>query len=199
MPCGSCATARSKSPGREAGQTVRVRRFAGQGREALAKAALPIPPRPTIAISYTVGWIPSNCPSGLPHKGENRCKQGVGLTEWRYGSPGPSCGPRFPNACSICCANWGGIRASGRFRCGPSRIGVAGRSGITSRNRRGRRRRYRRCRRDVVESFALYANGRYENLLEMYVAPEHRSSGLGAQLLRNAAAYGRRAGGRESK
>ena len=34
----------------------------------------------------------------------------------------------------------------------------------------------------LVESFALYANGRYGILLEMYVAPEHRSSGLGAQL-----------------
>ncbi len=46
----------------------------------------------------------------------------------------------------------------------------------------------------LVESFALYANGRYGILLEMYVAPEHRSSGLGAQLLRRAAAYGRTQG-----
>jgi GNAT superfamily N-acetyltransferase len=46
----------------------------------------------------------------------------------------------------------------------------------------------------LVESFALYANGRYGILLEMYVAPAHRSSGLGAQLLRHAAAYGRTRG-----
>jgi GNAT superfamily N-acetyltransferase len=43
----------------------------------------------------------------------------------------------------------------------------------------------------LVESFALYANGRYGILLEMYVSPAHRSSGLGAQLLQHAAAYGR--------
>ena len=46
----------------------------------------------------------------------------------------------------------------------------------------------------LVESFALYANGRYGILLEMYVAPAHRSSGLGSQLLRRAAAYGRARG-----
>ncbi len=43
----------------------------------------------------------------------------------------------------------------------------------------------------LVESFALYANGRYGILLEMYVAPAHRSSGLGARILEYAAAYGR--------
>ncbi len=42
----------------------------------------------------------------------------------------------------------------------------------------------------LVESFALYANGRYGILLEMYVAPAHRSNGLGAELLRRAVAYG---------
>jgi GNAT superfamily N-acetyltransferase len=46
----------------------------------------------------------------------------------------------------------------------------------------------------LVESFALYANGRYGILLEMYVAPAHRSSGLGAQLLQHATAYGRARG-----
>ena len=46
----------------------------------------------------------------------------------------------------------------------------------------------------LVESFALYANGRYGILLEMYVAPAHRSSGLGARLLQRAAAYGRTRG-----
>jgi GNAT superfamily N-acetyltransferase len=46
----------------------------------------------------------------------------------------------------------------------------------------------------LVESFALYANGRYGILLEMYVAPAHRSSGLGARLLQHAAAYGRARG-----
>jgi GNAT superfamily N-acetyltransferase len=42
----------------------------------------------------------------------------------------------------------------------------------------------------LVESFALYANGRYGILLEMYVAPAHRSNGLGAELLRRAVEYG---------
>jgi GNAT superfamily N-acetyltransferase len=42
----------------------------------------------------------------------------------------------------------------------------------------------------LIESFAIYANGRYGILLEMYVAPAHRSNGLGAQLLQRAVEYG---------
>jgi GNAT superfamily N-acetyltransferase len=46
----------------------------------------------------------------------------------------------------------------------------------------------------LAESFAIYANGRYGILLEMYVAPAHRSMGLGAELLQRAAAYGKSRG-----
>jgi GNAT superfamily N-acetyltransferase len=42
----------------------------------------------------------------------------------------------------------------------------------------------------LIESFAIYANGRYGILLEMYVAPPHRSNGLGAQMLQRAVEYG---------
>jgi GNAT superfamily N-acetyltransferase len=46
----------------------------------------------------------------------------------------------------------------------------------------------------LAESVAIYANGRYGILLEMYVAPSHRSNGLGAQMLRRAVAYGAKRG-----
>ena len=48
----------------------------------------------------------------------------------------------------------------------------------------------------VSESFALYANGRYGIINEMYVAPEYRSEGVGARLLDAVADYGRAKGWR---
>jgi GNAT superfamily N-acetyltransferase len=43
----------------------------------------------------------------------------------------------------------------------------------------------------LFESFAIYAGGAYGVINEMYVAPAHRSSGVGAALIEAAAAYGR--------
>jgi len=43
----------------------------------------------------------------------------------------------------------------------------------------------------LFESFAIYAGGAYGVINEMYVAPGHRSSGVGAALIEAAAAYGR--------
>ncbi len=46
----------------------------------------------------------------------------------------------------------------------------------------------------VVESFAIYANGTYGIINEMYVAPSHRSSGVGRRLVRAAKDWGRERG-----
>ncbi len=43
----------------------------------------------------------------------------------------------------------------------------------------------------VVESFAIYANGTYGVINEMYVAPSHRSAGVGHQLIQAAKGMGR--------
>jgi len=43
----------------------------------------------------------------------------------------------------------------------------------------------------LFESFAIYAGGAYGVINEMYVAPRHRSSGVGAALIEAAAACGR--------
>jgi GNAT superfamily N-acetyltransferase len=43
----------------------------------------------------------------------------------------------------------------------------------------------------LFESFAIYAGGAYGVINEMYVAPGHRSSGVGAALIESAALYGR--------
>ena len=48
----------------------------------------------------------------------------------------------------------------------------------------------------VVEAFALYANGRYGIINEMYVAPEHRSGGVGALLVEAVKGFGRARGWR---
>jgi len=45
-------------------------------------------------------------------------------------------------------------------------------------------------------AFALYAAGRYGILNEMYVVPEWRSKGVGAELIQAVADYGRRRGWR---
>ena len=46
----------------------------------------------------------------------------------------------------------------------------------------------------IVETLAIYAGGRYGVIDEMYVAPEHRSSGVGARLIEAAKELGRRRG-----
>lgn len=43
----------------------------------------------------------------------------------------------------------------------------------------------------VVEAFAIYANGLYGIINEMYVAPSHRSTGVGARLIEEVVALGR--------
>ena len=43
-------------------------------------------------------------------------------------------------------------------------------------------------------AFAIYANGEYGVIDEMYVAPGHRSEGIGALLVNTAAAFGRKQG-----
>lgn len=43
----------------------------------------------------------------------------------------------------------------------------------------------------VAEAFAMYANGPYGIINEMYVAPNHRGSGIGRALIAAAAAFGR--------
>jgi GNAT superfamily N-acetyltransferase len=48
----------------------------------------------------------------------------------------------------------------------------------------------------LVEAFAVYANGFYGMINEMYVVPEYRSAGVGARLIAEAAAEGRRRGWR---
>jgi GNAT superfamily N-acetyltransferase len=42
----------------------------------------------------------------------------------------------------------------------------------------------------VVESFAIYANGNYGIINEMYVEPKYRSSGIGGQLINTLVSYG---------
>jgi GNAT superfamily N-acetyltransferase len=46
----------------------------------------------------------------------------------------------------------------------------------------------------VVETFAIYANGQYGIINEMYVAPNHRSAGVGARLIEEVVALGRARG-----
>ena len=46
----------------------------------------------------------------------------------------------------------------------------------------------------LVETFAIFANGPYGIITEMYVAPEHRSGGVGRQLLDAAKRHGRSRG-----
>ena len=46
----------------------------------------------------------------------------------------------------------------------------------------------------VVESFAIYANGTYGIINEMFVAPPHRSSGVGRALIQAAIDWGRERG-----
>ena len=46
----------------------------------------------------------------------------------------------------------------------------------------------------VVETLAIYAGGRYGVIDEMYVAPGHRSEGVGARLVAAAKEHGRRRG-----
>lgn len=46
----------------------------------------------------------------------------------------------------------------------------------------------------VVETFAIYANGLYGIINEMYVAPSHRSAGVGARLIEEVLALGRARG-----
>ena len=48
----------------------------------------------------------------------------------------------------------------------------------------------------LVEAFAIYANGSYGIINEMYVAPSHRSTGVGVLLLDAAKALGRARGWR---
>jgi GNAT superfamily N-acetyltransferase len=48
----------------------------------------------------------------------------------------------------------------------------------------------------VSESFAIYANGRYGVINEMFVLPEYRSRGVGALLIEAAKALGQRRGWR---
>lgn len=48
----------------------------------------------------------------------------------------------------------------------------------------------------VTEAFAFYAGGRHGIINEMYVAPSHRSSGVGGQLIRAVASLGRAKGWR---
>lgn len=44
------------------------------------------------------------------------------------------------------------------------------------------------------ECAAIYAGGRFGEISELYVAPDHRSSGVGAQLVAAAAGFGRERG-----
>lgn len=46
----------------------------------------------------------------------------------------------------------------------------------------------------LSETFAIYANGNYGVIDEMYVVPEHRSTGVGKMLLNAVKEYGRRRG-----
>jgi len=46
----------------------------------------------------------------------------------------------------------------------------------------------------VVETFAIYANGNYGIINEMYTTPEFRSAGVGAMLVDAAKEYGRKRG-----
>lgn len=46
----------------------------------------------------------------------------------------------------------------------------------------------------LVEAFAIYANGNYGIINEMYVAPEHRAAGIGAMLINAAQNFGREKG-----
>jgi len=46
----------------------------------------------------------------------------------------------------------------------------------------------------LVETFAIYANGNYGIINEMYVSPEHRSAGVGALLIEAAKEFGRTKG-----
>ena len=46
----------------------------------------------------------------------------------------------------------------------------------------------------LVETFAIYAGGRYGIIDELYVAPEHRASGVGRRLVEAAREHGRRRG-----
>ncbi len=48
----------------------------------------------------------------------------------------------------------------------------------------------------LAETFAIYAGGRYGVIDELYVAPEHRSSGIGRRLLDAAVTFGRARGWR---
>lgn len=43
----------------------------------------------------------------------------------------------------------------------------------------------------LAEAFAIYANGNYGIINEMYIAPEHRSAGIGARLVDAAKNFGR--------
>jgi GNAT superfamily N-acetyltransferase len=46
----------------------------------------------------------------------------------------------------------------------------------------------------LAESFAIYANGDYGIINEMYVTPEYRSSGIGALLVNASKEFGKRKG-----
>lgn len=46
----------------------------------------------------------------------------------------------------------------------------------------------------LVETFAIYANGNYGIIDEMYVSPEHRSAGVGALLIDAAKEFGKKKG-----
>ncbi len=46
----------------------------------------------------------------------------------------------------------------------------------------------------LAEAFAIYANGNYGIINEMYVAPEYRSAGIGARLVDAAKNFGRQKG-----
>lgn len=46
----------------------------------------------------------------------------------------------------------------------------------------------------LVETFAIYANGNYGIINEMYVSPEYRSAGIGALLIDAAKEFGRKKG-----
>jgi GNAT superfamily N-acetyltransferase len=46
----------------------------------------------------------------------------------------------------------------------------------------------------LAESFAIYANGNYGIINEMYTDPSYRSSGIGAMLIRAAVEHGRKKG-----
>lgn len=48
----------------------------------------------------------------------------------------------------------------------------------------------------IAVAFAVYANGHYGIINEMYVVPEYRSEGVGAQLVNAIATYGRQQGWR---